>query len=200
MPVQHGTHLVHVPGANPTKLSPNDGGPWVVHCPAAAEVILAPGLTTLSLELGAAGEARSVALVGLGPGTSLVAGMLEQGRVALPNVVPGDYQLVTDGGALRRVTVAGADLHCELDQGPANCWLVVASTETGALHAVPADADDLVRTLIARVVRRKPSATGTVRLGPMLPGDYEVCRGDEPAGERVVVRGPEAHWQLPPRR
>ena len=62
------------------------------------------------------------------------------------------------------------------------------------------DADDLVRTLVARVVRRKPEADGTVRLGPLLPGDYEVCRGDEPAGERVVVRGPETHWSLPQRR
>lgn len=198
--VEHGAHLVHVPGANPTKLSPNGGGPWVVHGPADDEVTLTPGLPTLTLALGAPGDARTVALVGLAPGTSLTFGTLEQGRVVLPNVVPGDYQLVTDCGALRRITVTGAELRCALDEAPANSWFVVATSEAVALHASPADADDLVRTLVARVVRRKPEADGTVRLGPLPPGDYEVCRGDEPAGERIVVRGPETHWSLPQHR
>lgn len=90
-----------------------------------------------------------------------------------------------------------ADLKVELGREGSHTWLVVDTEGKTALHAVPSDANELVRVLVARVVRVRPDSGGTVRLGPLPAGEYEVCRGDEPMGERVVVNGKETRIELP---
>lgn len=202
--VEAGVRLLHLPGTNPTNLTQAAGGPWLVHVPAEPEpvaraadsVTLAPGLAKLQLELVGHGDAKVVALVGLASGTSLATGQMTNGTAALTNVVPGDYQLLTDRGALLRVTVAASPLRVELGREPANCWLVVETRSKVALHGVPRAADDMVRTLVARVVRLRRDDTGVVRIGPLPPGDYEVGRGDEPYGVPVVVTGKETMLKL----
>jgi RNA polymerase sigma factor (sigma-70 family) len=201
--VAAGVRLLHLPGENPTNLTRVAGGPWLVHVSAEPEaggnvpdVTLAPGLAELRLQITDHGDAKVVALVGLATGTSLAVGQLTNGATTLADVVPGDYQLLTDRGGMCRVTVAGSPLQVELGRDPASGWLVVETTGKSALHAVAKGAEDMVRTLAARIVRLRRDDTGFVRIGPLPPGDYEVCRGDEPCGVPVVVAGKETKMKL----
>lgn len=197
--VESGTRVVYVPGDRPTKLSPTLGGPWLVHA-RAGEVVdatLAAGIPELRLDLRGLGDAKAVALVGLSTGTSLAVGEPAGGLARLSDVVAGDYHLVTDRGALLRVRVTGPELAIAPGQGDSACWLVVATDDGGTFHAVPGDADPVLRSVVARMVRLRRDANATIRIGPLAPGEYELCRGDEPAGEPVFVSGAETRVRWP---
>lgn len=197
--VETGTRVVYVPGERPTKLSPTLGGPWLVHA-RAGEVVdatLAAGVPELRLDLRGVGDPKAVALVGLSTGTSLAVGESTGGFARLSDVVAGDYHLVTDRGALLRVRVTGPELAIAPGQGDAACWLVVTTDDGGTFHAVPGDADLVLRSVVARMVRLRRDANGTIRIGPLAPGEYEICRGDESAGEPVFVSGAETKVRWP---
>lgn len=193
--VEAGARVLYVPGDAPTQLAGAVGSPWIVQVAAgeACDVTLLAGLPEVQMTLVDHGGAKVAALVGRGQATSLVFGELVDDRVTCRGVVPGDYLLLTDQGALVPCTIAGPTATVACRDPEAHSELVVAAAAPGAFHLVPADADDLVRVLVARLVRRPADARGVVRFGPLREGRYELCRGDEPVGRAVGVFGDTTH-------
>jgi RNA polymerase sigma-70 factor (ECF subfamily) len=190
--VERGARVVHVPGDDAENPARARGGPWVVRVDGdAATIELTPGLPELRLELRDGGDARVVALVGLASATSLATATLHESTARFAGVVPGRYHLLTDRGAQLPVVVDGPLLTVAC-AAPTLGHVVVDHLDSGPVHALPLDADDLVRTLSARVVRvRRTAATPTVRLGPLPFGEYRLSRGDEPRGEPFRVGAAE---------
>lgn len=114
----------------------------------------------------------------------------------LSGIVPGDYDLVTDRGQLARVAIDGPSATAGSDPASGTARLVVQTAPGRRLHLVPAGAGPLLRLMAARVAELRAPASGELAIGPLAPGEYEICATMGVPGLPVLVMPPETRIRV----
>jgi RNA polymerase sigma-70 factor (ECF subfamily) len=148
----------------------------------ATEVELRPGIPTVRVAWpGRTNLGRFVALLPLDAVGSMALGQPDGGAAVAPDVLPGRYLLLAEGGAVATVDVSGAEATALVGKGE----IVVRAKAKTRVYVVPAGAGYLARLMAGRMAGAGVPENGEQRFTGLAPGRYEV--GVERDGVRTVV-------------
>ncbi len=159
---------------------------------AASDVDVRPGIASVRIAWqGHASLGRFVALVPLGAVGSLAVGQPSEGTVVAPDVLPGRYVMLGEGGIVATVDVSGAEATAVVGRGE----IVVRAAAKTRVFVVPEGAGYLARLMAGRMAGAGVPADGALRFTGLAPGRYEV--GVERDGVRVTVDVKDAPVEVP---
>jgi hypothetical protein len=148
----------------------------------ATEVDVRPGLASVRITWpGRTSLGRFVGLVPLDAVGSLAVGQPTEGTVVAPDVLPGRYLLLGEGGCVATVDVAAAEATAIVGRGE----IVVRAAAKTRVYVVPAGSSYLARLMAGRMAGAGVPADGIQRFTGLAPGRYEV--GVERDGVRATV-------------